>query len=85
MKVLTFSTLYPNAARPAHGIFVETRLRQLVASGQVESTVVAPVPWFPFTHPSFGAYAAQARAPARRPGTASRCCIRASRRCRRSA
>jgi glycosyltransferase involved in cell wall biosynthesis len=63
MKVLTFSTLYPNAARPAHGIFVETRLRQLVAGGQVESTVVAPVPWFPFTHPSFGAYAAQARAP----------------------
>ena len=63
MKVLTFSTLYPNAARPAHGIFVETRLRQLLASGQVETTVVAPVPWFPFTHPSFGAYAAQARAP----------------------
>jgi len=63
MRVLTFSTLYPNAARPAHGIFVETRLRQLVASGQVESTVVAPVPWFPFTHPSFGAYAAQARTP----------------------
>ena len=63
MKVLTFSTLYPNAARPAHGIFVETRLRQLVASGQVQSTVVAPVPWFPFRHSAFGAYAAQARAP----------------------
>ena len=63
MKILTFSTLYPNAARPAHGIFVETRLRQLVASGQVRSTVVAPVPWFPFKHPMFGAYAAYARAP----------------------
>jgi glycosyltransferase involved in cell wall biosynthesis len=63
MKVLTFSSLYPNAARPAHGIFVETRLRQLVMSGQVESTVVAPVPWFPFTHRAFGAYAVQARAP----------------------
>ncbi|HEY1288906.1 MAG TPA: glycosyltransferase family 4 protein [Burkholderiales bacterium] len=63
MKVLTFTTLYPNAARPAHGIFVETRLRQLLASGQVQSTVVAPVPWFPFTHPAFGAYAAHARAP----------------------
>jgi glycosyltransferase involved in cell wall biosynthesis len=63
MKVLTFSSLYPNAARPAHGIFVETRLRQLVASGQVQSTVLAPVPWFPFKHPGFGAYAAQARAP----------------------
>ena len=63
MKILTFSSLYPNAARPAHGIFVETRLRELLASGQVQSTVVAPVPWFPFTHPAFGAYAAQARAP----------------------
>ena len=63
MKVLTFSSLYPNAARPEHGIFVETRLRQLVMSGQVETTVVAPVPWFPFTHPAFGAYAAHARAP----------------------
>ena len=63
MKVLTFTTLYPNAARPAHGIFVETRLRQLLASGQVQSTVVAPVPWFPFSHPVFGAYGAHARAP----------------------
>jgi glycosyltransferase involved in cell wall biosynthesis len=63
MKILTFSSLYPNAARPAHGIFVETRLRELLASGQVQSTVVAPVPWFPFRHPAFGAYAAQARAP----------------------
>jgi glycosyltransferase involved in cell wall biosynthesis len=63
MKVLTFSTLFPNAARPAHGIFVETRLRQLVTSGQVHSTVVAPVPWFPFIHSIFGRYGAHARAP----------------------
>jgi glycosyltransferase involved in cell wall biosynthesis len=63
MKVLTFSTIYPSPARPAHGIAVETRLRQLVASGQVQSTVVAPVPWFPFRHSAFGVYAAQARAP----------------------
>jgi glycosyltransferase involved in cell wall biosynthesis len=42
---------------------VETRLRQLVASGQVQSTVVAPVPWFPFTHSVFGRYSAHARAP----------------------
>lgn len=63
MRVLTFSTLYPNAARPAHGIFVETQLRQLLASGQVESSVVAPVPWFPFRHSRFGAYALHASAP----------------------
>jgi len=64
MKVLTFTTLYPNAARPAHGIFVETRLRQLLASGQVESKVLAPVPWFPLRHPAFGQYALYARTPA---------------------
>ena len=65
MKLLTFSTLFPNAEQPNHGIFVETRLRYLIASGQVESRVVAPVPWFPFKHPRFGHYAALAKVPAR--------------------
>ena len=63
MKILTFSTLYPHAARPSHGIFVETRLRHLLASGKVESRVVAPVPWFPSRNPRFGAYAVHAAAP----------------------
>jgi teichuronic acid biosynthesis glycosyltransferase TuaC len=63
MKLLTFSTLYPNAEQQNHGIFVETRLRYLVASGQAQSRVVAPVPWFPSTHPRFGHYAALARVP----------------------
>jgi glycosyltransferase involved in cell wall biosynthesis len=63
MKILTFSTLFPNSVKPGHGIFVETRLRHLVASGQVESRVVAPVPWFPSRHPRFGAWAAWAAVP----------------------
>lgn len=63
MKILTFSTLFPNAEKPGHGIFVETRLRHLAASGQVEARVVAPVPWFPLKHPRFGTYSAYARAP----------------------
>ena len=33
-RLLTFSTLYPNAAQPNHGVFVENRLRHLVASGK---------------------------------------------------
>jgi glycosyltransferase involved in cell wall biosynthesis len=53
-QLLTFSTLYPNNQRPNHGIFVENRLRHLVASGQISSTVVAPVPWFPSRAPIFG-------------------------------
>ena len=63
MRILTFSTLYPHAARPNHGIFVETRLRHLLASGKVESKVVAPVPWFPSSNPRFGEYAVFAKAP----------------------
>ena len=63
MKILTFTTLYPNAERPNHGIFVETRLRHLIASGAVQARVVAPVPWFPSKNPRFGAYAAFARTP----------------------
>lgn len=29
MRVLTFTTLYPNAAQPNHAIFVENRIRHL--------------------------------------------------------
>ena len=64
MKLLTFSSLFPNSVRPNHGIFVETRLRYLVASGKASAQVVAPVPWFPSTNPTFGSYASFARVPA---------------------
>jgi glycosyltransferase involved in cell wall biosynthesis len=63
MRLLTFTTLYPNPEQPQHGVFVENRLRHLVGSGAVESRVVAPVPWFPSTSSRFGPYAAYARVP----------------------
>jgi glycosyltransferase involved in cell wall biosynthesis len=63
MKVLLFSTLYPSAVRPIHGIFVETRLRELLKTGQVQAKVVAPVPWFPFKAKRFGEYAQFAATP----------------------
>lgn len=63
IKTLLFSTLYPSSARPIHGIFVETRLRELQKSGVVQTQVVAPVPWFPSKHPRFGAYATMASTP----------------------
>jgi teichuronic acid biosynthesis glycosyltransferase TuaC len=65
IRVLVFSTLYPNAIQPRHGIFVETRLRQLLKTQQIEARVLAPIPWFPFTHPRFGRYAEYAKAPRR--------------------
>ena len=63
IRLLTFSTLYPNAERPNHGVFVENRLRHLLASGEATSTVVAPVPYFPSRHPRFGDWARHAAAP----------------------
>jgi len=47
IRLLTFTTLYPNSKRPGHGVFVENRLRHLVASGNATSTVLAPVPYVP--------------------------------------
>ena len=63
IRTLLFSTLYPSSSRPNHGIFVETRLRELLKTGAVETRVVAPVPWFPSTHPRFGEWAQMASTP----------------------
>ena len=65
MRLLTFSTLYPNAGQPNHGVFVENRLRHLVAGGGAESTVLAPVPWFPSGSARFGRWGRYAAIPAR--------------------
>ncbi|MEJ0072305.1 MAG: hypothetical protein WDO24_30475 [Pseudomonadota bacterium] len=63
IRVLTFTTLFPNTAQPQHGVFVENRLRELLGTGEIEARVLAPIPWFPFDHPRFGRYAGYAAAP----------------------
>lgn len=63
IKTLLFSTLFPSSARPGHGIFVETRLRELLKTGEVETKVVAPVPWFPLAGKRFGEYGKFAATP----------------------
>lgn len=65
VRTLLFSTLYPSSVRPGHGIFVETRLRELLGNGQVQTKVVAPVPWFFSTNPRYGDYARAASTPKR--------------------
>ncbi|MBY0422090.1 MAG: glycosyltransferase, partial [Parvularculaceae bacterium] len=65
MRILTLTTLYPNAAAPHHGVFVENRLRAFQVKTGAEIRVVAPVPWFPFDTPLAGKYAVYARAPRR--------------------
>ncbi len=63
IKVLTFTSLFPNCIQPRHGVFVRNRLEQLINGGNVESMVVAPVPWFPFRNKIFGQYSQYARIP----------------------
>lgn len=65
MKILTVTTLYPNAEQPNFGVFVENRLCRVAAAEQVELRVVAPVPWFPSGSTAFGRYGVFARVPAR--------------------
>ena len=44
MKVLSFSTLWPNHRQPLHGLFVRERVK--VLAKRCELKVTAPVPWF---------------------------------------
>ncbi len=64
LRVLTLSTLFPDATRPNFGVFVERQTLGLAALEGVDLRVVAPVglpPW-PLSHA--GRYAALARLPA---------------------
>ncbi|MCE0493266.1 glycosyltransferase family 4 protein [Vibrio salinus] len=64
MKILTVSTLFPFVNNPKHGIFVETRLRQLQQHyPDIEAKVIAPIPYFPSKNEIFGSYAQYAKAP----------------------
>lgn len=47
LRLLTYTTLYPHAGAPNAGIFVENRLRHLVATGKARSIVLAPTPIVP--------------------------------------
>jgi glycosyltransferase involved in cell wall biosynthesis len=57
VRLLTLTSLFPNARQPRHGIFIANRLRRLCDTGRVTATVVAAIPRFP------GAYRDSARVP----------------------
>jgi len=63
MNILTVTSLYPNKKQFRHGIFIETRLRQLLQENGIQAKVVAPVPWFPFKNNVFKKYAFYADIP----------------------
>ena len=45
LRVLVFTTVFPNPAQPTHGLFVRERIRQLAHLAEIR--VVAPVAWYP--------------------------------------
>jgi len=47
MRILTFSSLFPNSVDPTHGIFVYRRASNKAAIPGVEVEVIAPVPFAP--------------------------------------
>lgn len=64
LRVLSIATLFPDAARPNFGLFVEKSLRALAAQPGIDLTVVAPIglPPFPLSlHPRYRALRALPR------------------------
>lgn len=64
LNILTYSSLFPNAVQPSHGIFVRTRLNRLLASADIEAKVLAPVAWYPRSLGWPKKYAGYAQVPA---------------------
>jgi glycosyltransferase involved in cell wall biosynthesis len=56
LRVLTLSTVYPNAVEPNFGVFVEGQTRRLAARADVDLRVISPLGWPPFPlnrHPRY--------------------------------
>lgn len=63
MRVLSFTTIYPNQEQTLHGLFVRERVSALAKLCEVE--VVAPVPWTPLAAALSARHQSYARVPAR--------------------
>jgi len=47
MKILTYTSLFPNEIQPAHGVFVYQRMVHFARRQGNSVVVIAPVPWVP--------------------------------------
>src|SRR5439155_17382300 len=47
MKVLVFTSLFPNNMLPNHGVFVKERMSAVARLAGLDVRVVAPVPYYP--------------------------------------
>jgi hypothetical protein len=63
MNVLTYTSLFPNAEMPEHGIFVARRMTAFAEVTSHRLEVVAPVPYFPSFIPAPVRWKSWARVP----------------------
>lgn len=47
MRILTFTSLFPNSEKPVQGIFIFQRIALLAQRPEMDIRVIAPVPYFP--------------------------------------
>lgn len=47
MRVLTFTSLFPNSVAPSHGIFVYRRVEATARVAGLEEEIIAPIPYSP--------------------------------------
>ncbi|MBK8098563.1 MAG: glycosyltransferase [Planctomycetes bacterium] len=64
IDIVTFTSLFPSALAPTHGLFVHERMARVVAAGGFGWQVIAPVPLAPWPL-RFGAFLQHARQPGR--------------------
>jgi teichuronic acid biosynthesis glycosyltransferase TuaC len=65
MKILTFTSLFPNSVEPEHGIFIYQRMSHVGMRPGHSVQVVAPVPYSPSWLPVRGKWKAFARVPSK--------------------
>ncbi len=65
MRVLTFTSLFPNRMFPNSAVFIKNRMAAVNNIPGVEVKVVAPVPWFPAFVPGNGRWQQLAKVPQR--------------------
>ena len=63
MRVLTFTSLFPNQQQPNYAVFIKNRMAAVNNLDNLEVRVVAPVPWFPKVIPGEGRWQHLARIP----------------------
>lgn len=63
MRILTFTSLFPNRMAPNSAVFIKNRMAAVNHTPGVEVKVVAPVPWFPAFVPGHGRWQQLAKVP----------------------